>query len=77
MHVAERLLQAPPEPEADMDVDMEQDMEEEEEPMRVVKNYVRPAHAGGMRMLHGQAYDPTKFAVSPITGAHARVRVSV
>jgi len=53
------------------DVEMEVDMEEEEEPIRVVKNYVRPAPTG-MRMLHGQPYDPTKFAVSPITGARAR-----
>eukprot|EP00967_Tisochrysis_lutea_P053839 scaffold67115_cov19-Tisochrysis_lutea.AAC.5 len=49
------------------DVEMEVDMEEEEEePIKVVKNYVRPAPTG-MRMLHGQVYDPTKFAVSPIT----------
>ena len=59
----------PPQPPAPAeDMEMEMDMEEEEEPIRVVKNYVRPAPTG-MRMLHGQVYDPTKFAVSPITGA--------
>ncbi|KAF5843032.1 Pre-mRNA splicing factor PRP21 like protein-domain-containing protein [Dunaliella salina] len=66
---AEEPAPAPPQPAApaedvEMDVDME---EEEEEPIKVVKNYVRPAPTG-MRMLHGQVYDPTKFAVSPITG---------
>lgn len=57
----------PPAPEADMDVDM--DADEDEAPMRVVRNYVRPAAPPGMRMLNGVPYDPARFAVSPITGA--------
>jgi hypothetical protein len=41
----------------------EEEEEEEEAPIKVVRNYQRPAHRPGM-----PAYDPTKYAVSPITG---------
>lgn len=50
--------------EAEMDVEM--DMDEDEGPIKIVKNYQRPT--GPSAMVGGQAYDPTKFAVSPITG---------
>lgn len=46
--------------------------QEEEGPIKVVKNYQRPAAA---RTHAGRTYDPSKFVVSPITGtctwAHA------
>jgi splicing factor 3A subunit 1 len=57
-----------------MEDDMDMDMEDEG-PIKVVKNYKRTA-AGARTALTagGEAYDPTLFAVSPITGeliAHA------
>jgi hypothetical protein len=41
----------------------EMDVDEEEEvgPIRVVKDYVRPARRAAL--FNGQDYDPTKFAV--------------
>jgi hypothetical protein len=41
----------------------EEEEEEEEAPIKVVKNYDRRAARGGPA-----SYDPTKYAVSPITG---------
>jgi splicing factor 3A subunit 1 len=43
----------------------EEEEEEEEGPIKVVKDYVRPAARPGAR---GGVYDPSKYAVSPITG---------
>ncbi len=40
--------------------------DDEEAPLNVVKDYKRPAARAGARA--GGAYDPSKFAVSPITG---------
>ena len=41
----------------------EEEEEDEEAPIKVVKNYDRRAARGGPA-----SYDPTKYAVSPITG---------
>lgn len=65
---------APEAPDEDMEDDMEvSGGEEDEGPIRVVKNYVRQTQRMAMT-AGGQQYDPTRFAVSPITGeliAHA------
>lgn len=42
--------------------------DEDEGPMRVVRDYVRPT--GAAPILRGQAYDPTKFAVSKCSHLH-------
>eukprot|EP00879_Flechtneria_rotunda_P024656 GHRR01026156.1.p1 GENE.GHRR01026156.1~~GHRR01026156.1.p1 ORF type:complete len:222 (+),score=87.63 GHRR01026156.1:379-1044(+) len=57
---------APEAPDEDMEDDMDMDLEDEG-PIKVVRNYKRQPQrmavtAGGVQ------YDPTKFAVSPITG---------
>ncbi|CAD7697669.1 unnamed protein product [Ostreobium quekettii] len=44
-----------------------QTVEEDDEPIRVVKNYVRP------KSKDTPSYDPGKFAVSPITGELVRI----
>jgi splicing factor 3A subunit 1 len=57
----------------DMEDDMDMDMEDEG-PIKVVKNYKRTTGPRTALTAGGVAYDPTKFAVSPITGeliAHA------
>lgn len=49
------------------------DMEDDEGPIKVVKNYKRNTQRTAVT-AGGVSYDPTKFAVSPITGeliAHA------
>jgi splicing factor 3A subunit 1 len=56
-----------------MEDDMDMDMEDEG-PIKVVKNYKRTTGARTALTAGGEAYDPAKFAVSPITGeliAHA------
>eukprot|EP00199_Chlamydomonas_sp_CCMP681_P001490 CAMPEP_0119101644 /NCGR_PEP_ID=MMETSP1180-20130426/640_1 /TAXON_ID=3052 ORGANISM="Chlamydomonas cf sp, Strain CCMP681" /NCGR_SAMPLE_ID=MMETSP1180 /ASSEMBLY_ACC=CAM_ASM_000741 /LENGTH=817 /DNA_ID=CAMNT_0007085795 /DNA_START=20 /DNA_END=2473 /DNA_ORIENTATION=- len=61
-------VQAAPPVQEVQETEMEMEVSDEEDgPMRVVRDYVRPATTASA-MLRGQAYDPTKFAVSPITG---------